>query len=183
MNHFKLTSNRLRLRFIIMEDLELIHELHCLAVVDQYNTLGIPANIAETRAVIEPQIIANIQENISRYTFAIERIDDSQFMGLFGLTLGTKKNQRAEVYYKLFPDYWNKGYATEALNLVLDYCFNKLALHRVEAGCAVANLASIAVLEKVGMTREGRGRQKLALQSGWSDNYEYAILKTDKRYY
>ena len=31
------------------------------------------------------------------------------------------------------------------------------------------------------MIREGRGRQVLPLKTGWSDNFEYAILKTDKR--
>ena len=37
------------------------------------------------------------------------------------------------------------------------------------------------VLEKVGMIREGRKRQVLPLKSGWSDNYEYAMLHTDIR--
>jgi hypothetical protein len=54
-------------------------------------------------------------------------------------------------------------------------------LHRIKAGCAVENIASIKVLEKVGMIREGRGRQLLPLKSSWSDNFQYAILETDSR--
>ena len=64
---------------------------------------------------------------------------------------------------------------------MIDYGFDKLNLHRIQAGCAVENTGSIKVLEKVGMKREGRGRQILPLKSGWSDNFEYSILETDKR--
>ena len=72
-----------------------------------------------------------------------------------------------------------KGYATEALKEILRFGFDQLNLHRIEAGCAVENVASIKVLEKAGMQREGRKRQVLPLKSGWSDNFEYAILAAD----
>jgi RimJ/RimL family protein N-acetyltransferase len=81
----------------------------------------------------------------------------------------------------LHSAYWGKGFGTESLNTILDFGFKELNLHRIEAGCAVDNIASIKVLEKVGMIREGRKRQVLPLKSGWSDNFEYAIVETDKR--
>ena len=62
---------------------------------------------------------------------------------------------------------------------IIEFCFNELKLHRIQAGCAVDNISSIKVLEKSGMTKEGRGRQVLPLSNGWSDNYEYSILDTD----
>jgi RimJ/RimL family protein N-acetyltransferase len=62
---------------------------------------------------------------------------------------------------------------------MLDFGFNTLNLHRIEAGCAVENIGSIRVLEKCGFTKEGRGRKVLPLKSGWSDNFEYAILETE----
>ncbi|HMB61757.1 MAG TPA: GNAT family protein, partial [Eudoraea sp.] len=74
---------------------------------------------------------------------------------------------------------WGKGYATEAVRAVLKFGFRVLKLHRMEAGCAVDNIASIRVLEKVGMQMEGQRRKVLPLQQGWSDNYEFAILDTD----
>jgi len=74
-----------------------------------------------------------------------------------------------------------KGYGTECLKVIINYGFNKLKLHRIEAGCAVRNVSSIKVLENTGMNREGRARHVLPLKSGWSDNFEYSILETDKR--
>jgi ribosomal-protein-alanine N-acetyltransferase len=54
-----------------------------------------------------------------------------------------------------------------------------LKLHRIEAGCAVGNFASIRVLEKVGMTNEGRKREILPIRGKWIDNYFYSILENE----
>lgn len=61
----------------------------------------------------------------------------------------------------------------------MDFGFNDLKLHRIEAGCAVENIASSKVLEKVGMTKEGMKRKKLPIRGEWKDNYLYAILEED----
>lgn len=177
----ELKSERIKLRLIKASDLECIHTLHSLPETDKYNTLGIPKNSDDTKAVITPWVAENEKGDIKNYTFAIENKLTNQFLGLFGLKLWNKKNKRGEIWYKLHTDHWQKGYATESVNLVLDYCFDTLKLHRIQAGCAVDNTGSIKVLEKVGMIKEGRGRQVLPLKDGWSDNFEYSILDTDLR--
>ena len=174
-------TKRIQLRLATNSDLEAIHILLSSPEVDKYNTLGIPSNLEETKSIIEPLIASNNQNKISNYTFSIEKKSNNQFLGLFGLKLWEPKHKRGEVWYKILPNEWNKGYATETLNAVLDFGFNKRHLHRIQAGCAVENSASIKVLEKVGMTREGRGRQVLPLKSGWSDNFEYSIFESDVR--
>jgi ribosomal-protein-alanine N-acetyltransferase len=176
-----LETERLKLRLIQSSDLISIHQLHSLPETDEFNTLGIPQNMEETRTIIEPWIVENQQKEIKNYTFAIEQIANNQFIGLIGLKLWNSKQRRGEVWYKLHSDYWGKGFGTETLSSLLDFGFNELNLHRIQAGCAVNNGGSIKVLEKVGMIKEGRGRQILPLKSGWSDNFEYAILETDKR--
>ncbi len=179
----KLTTNRTTLRLIELSDLEFIHQLHSLPEVDAFNTLGIPKELEETQSIISPWIIENRKNPISNYTFQISENETEKNMGLFGLKLGHQKYKRAEVWFKIHPDFWNKGFATEVLNAVLDFSFIDLKLHRIHAGCAVDNIGSKKVLEKVGMTLEGRARQILPLKTGWSDNFEFAILETDKRIY
>lgn len=98
-------------------------------------------------------------------------------MGLFALKLGNEKYKRGEVWYKLHSAYWGRGFGTESLKRILDFGFGELNLHRIEAGCAVDNIGSIKVLEKVGMKRGGN--EHFSLKSGWSDNFEYALLETD----
>ena len=177
----EISTERTRLRFIEISDLVSIHQLHSLAETDEYNALGIPKSIEETKSIIETWIAENELNNCKNYTFAIENNFNNDFIGLFGLKLGNEKYKRGEVWYKVHPDYWNKGIATEVLAKMIDFGFDELKLHRIEAGCAVENVGSIKVLEKVGMIQEGRGRKILPLKSGWSDNFQYSILETDKR--
>lgn len=179
MRKIELITDRLKLRLIEISDLESIHELHSLPETDEFNTLGIPIDIYETESITKSWIAENSLNEIRNYTFAIESKIANEFIGLFGLKLGSEKFKRGEVWYKIHAGFWNLGYATEALKAVTEFGFGKLKLHRIEAGCAVDNIGSIKVLEKAGMTREGRGRQVLPLKSGWSDNFEYSILETD----
>jgi len=181
MNKTAIETKRIRLRLIDIADLTSIHTLHSLPETDKYNALGIPNSIEETKANIEPWIKENQLQELKNYTFAIDNKSNGKFMGLFGLKIGHQKYNRAEVWYKIHSDYWRKGFATEALKAILDFGFDTLKLHRIEAGCAVENIGSIKVLEKSGMVREGRLRQILPLRSGWSDNFQYSILETDKR--
>ena len=87
------------------------------------------------------------------------------------------------MHYSLLPDYWGQGYATEAVRGLIGYAFEELGLHRLEAGVATGNLASIRVLEKAGMTREGLKRKILPIRGTWVDNFHYAILDEDERDY
>lgn len=177
--NFKLRTNRLFLKPISISDLDKIHELHLLPETDKFNTLGIPDNINQTEKIIKDWIEKHNNEAIKNFTFKVELIESETFIGLISLNLGNPKFKSCEVWYKFHSDFWNKGYATESLNKILEFAFGELDLHRIEAGCAVENIGSIRTLEKVGMTREGRKRKVLPLKDGWSDNFEYAILSTD----
>ncbi len=180
MTEIKLSTERLNLRLIELSDLNSIHTLHSLPETDKFNTLGIPKNIQETKSIIEGWVMDNKSES-KNLTFAIEQNISRKFIGLIALKIGREKFKNGEVWYKLHSDYWGKGFGTESLNSIMNFGFEKIKLHRIEAGCAVDNIGSIKILEKVGMTREGRKRQVLPLKSGWSDNFEYAILETDER--
>lgn len=179
MNNLILKTERLNLRPISTTDLEKIHELHSLPETDKFNTLGIPNSIEETRSIVEKWILDNNLDKNKNYTFAVELNNDRQFIGLIGINLGKEKYRNAEVWFKYHHDFWNKGYGTESLRKIINFGFHDLELHRIEAGCAIANSGSISVLEKAGMLRESHTRKLLPLKSGWSDNYGYAILSTD----
>lgn len=177
----KFLTSRLKIRNVMIDDIDAIHAMNSMPEVDQYNTLGIPKTIHETRELIETRIIENQKSEVQNYTFVILSRTNDAFIGMIGLMLDNKKYNRGEVWYKILPTQWNRGYATEALNKIIVFGFETLHLHRIQAGCAVENIGSIRVLEKVGMIREGRGRKVIPLKSGWSDSFEYSILETDVR--
>jgi ribosomal-protein-alanine N-acetyltransferase len=172
------TSN-LFIRELTKSDITNIHDLHSLPQTDEFNTLGIPESISTTEKIVAEWITAQLQQPRVSYTFCIEHTNTKEFIGLIGMKMGKPKYLTAEIWYKLHPSQWKKGFATDALNKLLHFAFTELKLHRIEAGCAVENIASVKVLEKVGMIREGRKRKKLPIRGEWKDNYFYAILEED----
>jgi len=180
---YNMETERLILSEISMTDLENIHELHSIPEVDEYNTLGIPQSMRETEKLIQ-QIIQNRGKNPrDSYTWKIGLKEADPFIGLAGLTLSNDKFKLGEIYYKLHPDYWGNGYATEIAKQLVKKGFDDFDLHKVEAGVATENLKSIRVLEKIGMTREGLRRKILPIRGEWKDNYHYAIVKMDQKNY
>lgn len=175
----KLETSQLQLNELELNDLNLIHELHSMPEVDEFNTLGIPETIADTENLLAEWMGQQVASPRMFYTFSIKLKATDQFIGLIAIKLGKLNYRIAEVWYKIHPAHWRKGYTTEALKKILQFGFDELNLHRIEAGCAVENIASIKVLEKAGMTREGHKRQILPIRGQWVDNYFYAILDID----
>ena len=174
-------SNRLLLTEITWDDLENIHVLHSIPEVDEFNTLGLPKNIEETRDVIRPIIEEPRSAKRQHISWKIETKDSLDFIGLAGMVFSAAKYSQAEIYYKFLPSHWGNGYATEVSKALIKAGFEDFNLHIVGAGVATENKHSIKVLEKSGMTREGLRRKVLPIRGEWVDNYEYAILEDDPR--
>lgn len=175
-----LHTSRLHLREISLADLLAVHRLHSLPEVDEFNTLGIPDSLETTEQLLTDWLAQQRAVPRTSYIFCVEREESNEFVGLVALNLGKVNFKNGEVWYKLLPDYWGQGLTTEAIAELLAFGFDHLHLHRIEAGCAVGNVASTRVLEKVGMVQEGRKRQVLPIRGQWVDNYWFAILDTDR---
>ncbi len=171
-------SSIVNFREIMLDDILKIHELNSFPEVDKYNTSGIPESIHDTENTILQYIQEQTENPRNRYAFLLEN-KQAEFIGLIGIVLGKPKYFTAEIWYKIHPNFWNKGYATEIVKCVLSFCFNELKLHRVKAGCATENIGSIRVLEKNGFIREGFHKKVLPIRGVWTDNYEFAILEED----
>lgn len=77
--------------------------------------------------------------------------------------------------------YWNKGYASEAIQLATRFGFERLGLHRLDAGVYASNVASARALEKCGFRREGCFAQKLRTRPDgpWEDHLWYGLVRRD----
>ena len=111
------------------------------------------------------QTEAEALEFITKYDKAIQeneginwgiclRENPEKLIGTIGLWRFIKQNYRAEIGYTIHPDFWNQGYASEALKAVLHYGFQTLKLHSVEANINPGNQASRRLLEKHGFVQE-----------------------------
>ncbi|MET4559019.1 ribosomal-protein-alanine N-acetyltransferase [Lysinibacillus parviboronicapiens] len=81
-----------------------------------------------------------------------------------------------EIGWVFNPDYYNKGYASEAAQALLNYGFKDMQLHRIIATCQPQNIASYKVMEKIGMRKEGYFKKCIPHGDEWWDEYYYAVL-------
>ena len=177
----QIATERLYLREVDWTDLANIHSLHSQPEVDRYNSIGIPVDERETKHYLAPMINdKQIQPRTKFGWVVIERLSNA-FVGFIGLNLSADRFRLGEIYFKIMPGSWGRGFATEAAKIVVQFGFEQLHLHRIEAGVATENKASIRVLEKLGMKQEGMKRKILPIRGQWKDNYHYALLEDDER--
>ena len=90
---------------------------------------------------------------------------------------GMPARTEALLGYIVDPDHSGRGYASEAVEAVVDHSFRTLGVRRITAGCFADNAASVRILEKVGMRREQHGvGDSWHAELGWLDGFTYAIL-------
>lgn len=176
-----LESDRLILKELTWKDLDNIHTLHCYPEVDEFNTLGIPGNLNQTREFMRETIEDQQSAIRKKYGWAICIKETRDFIGEAGMRLTADRFRIGEIYYNLLPAYWGNGYATEVTKKLIQFGFEDLMLHRIQAGVATENVKSVKVLEKAGMIREGLRRKVLPIRGKWTDNYHYSILEDDPR--
>jgi ribosomal-protein-alanine N-acetyltransferase len=74
-----------------------------------------------------------------------------------------------------------RGIVPTALALVIDHCFDVVGLHRVEVDIRPENTASLRVVEKLGLRREGYYERFLDIDGGWRDHIAFAITAEEVR--
>jgi 8-oxo-dGTP diphosphatase len=149
----RLMTPRLLLRPLALADAPAIHALLQDAEVSRY-TARIPHPYAQGMA---ESFIAGLGR-LAEFTFGIERREDGVFLGCIGFE--PERDARiADCGYWLGKPYWGKGYATEALQALLDHAFAARGLALMKASADRANPASIRVQEKLGFVYVGLGEE------------------------
>jgi len=117
------------------------------------------------------------RENDEEFSFGIFMKDTEELIGdisLFQILRGP--SQHCMVGYSLDKQFNGNGYMTESIRLAVEFAFNELLLHRIEAGAMPHNIGSIAVLEKSGFCKEGIARKNVKINGKWEDHQMLAII-------
>jgi len=109
--------------------------------------------------------IFDSQNHLHIGNISFSEINWSHLYGVIGLAIGRK-------------EYWGKGFGREALQLIVDYGFNELKLHRLEAGAYSDNKNSIRIFEKLGFKIDGIQKEKYLLEKKRKDGVLLSKIKT-----
>ena len=136
-------------------------------------------SISDTRAYI--RYVRSLYRRGLPSSWAVVHKLSGSVIGSIGFVGYSPVHHAAEIGYSFSRQYWNCGFATQALNAVIDSAFNRIVrLHRLEAQHDVRNPASGRVMEKCGMHREGILRGRLWNKSEYVDVALYSILRSDR---
>ena len=103
------------------------------------------------------------------YQFLV-RTDSDELVGRANLIGVRRKHFHcADLGYRMAESACGKGYASEAVRLVLAKAFGELGLKRIEANARVANEGSIRVLKRNGFEQFGHSRRSFELNGVWHD--------------
>lgn len=97
-------------------------------------------------------------------------------MGVISVYYFKAEHRKAEVGFWLLPNFWNRGFALEALNAATAYWKNEKALHRLEAFVEEGNTPSGKLLEKAGFQYEGTMRDCEIKNGNYISLLIYALI-------
>ncbi len=109
------------------------------------------------------------------YFFTIKLKSINKAIGMIGLEC-VSDHCHAELGYWIGYEYWNKGYATEAVGRAIEFGFNDLNLNKIYAMHMIENEASGKVLQKNKMEYEATLKKHLKKGDVYKDMIQYCIL-------
>jgi|SRR5215475_199293 len=175
----RLTGSRIALREFRVEDSEA-----ALRVVGDdrvtkwlsFDSRDEAATIKMIRGIVER---AGEEPRQEYYLAATLAEQDEQLVGFARLGLGGVR--AGKLGYAIAADEWGRGYATEAVRLLVDFGFQQLECHRISAAIGPDNAPSIAVIRKLGFVYEGRLRDHVHTNGAWRDSLLYSLLEHEHR--
>ena len=152
--HLIFQTPRLILRQITIDDAPLILELNSNPEIVKYVHEPTLKTVEQAEEIITNIILPQYKNNLGRW--AIITKDNNDFIGWCGLKYRPEMDE-IDLGYRLMQNAWGKGYATEAAAKTLEYGFRTLNIKLITGRAHIENLASIKVLEKIGMDFIGEG--------------------------
>ena len=145
----KLSSDRLVLKSLSRQDLSPIFALRSSSAVAKYLDRALMRHQRDAESYLDTML-----QGVSEGKWIIWGIHFEQegFVGSICLWNISEEKSTADIGYELLPSFQGKGIMSETIPLVLQYGFQEMDLHRIEAEVHPQNIPSIVLLEKYGFT-------------------------------
>ena len=126
------------------------------------------------------RMFERLSHNDQAYSFLIFTSDNEDFIGEVNISNVLRGIiQSCTIGYWIAKDCEGKGMMSESLELVKEFIFNELKLHRIEAACLPHNMPSLKVLLKNGFIKEGTARKLLKINDKWQDHTVLSFILDD----
>lgn len=170
-----LESNNLILRQITNDDVAEVFALRSNPETMKYIPRPLLQNHEEALAHIK--MIQSKIENNEGIDWVITQKGNPKLLGIIGHYRIKWEHFRSEIGYMLLPEHHGKGIISDAIQLIIDYGFNQMKLHSIEALIDPDNQASARVLEKNGFVKEAHFKENEFYNGQFIDTIIYSLLQ------
>jgi len=159
--------------------LEFWHRIYNDPATRQHQPIQ-PTTMAEQAVMLNRFVDHDLANNtLPSYKWILIESESSQPIGFASFHRLQIEQGIGRIGYSISPEFWGKGYATQAVVQLTSLIFRKTNMERLEAVCSIHNPASQRVLDKAGFKYEGVRRDYLRIRDERIDHHSYAILKSD----
>ncbi|WP_413582034.1 GNAT family N-acetyltransferase [Bdellovibrio sp. HCB288] len=145
---------------------------------DETNWVDSELTKAKFKALLKKQLHNHALDQV--YAFGVFLKDDGLLIGeVFIGNIQRNVLQNGILGYRIFNNYWNHGFATEACSAALQIAFKDLRLHRIEANIEPTNKASLKVAKNIGLKKEGFSPKRIFDNKKWLDMFNFAATCED----
>lgn len=169
-----LETERLVLRRITLEDAQSYFELRSNVDAMKHICKPLQTSIEESKKMIY-QINEMIAFN-DGIGWAISLKENPKMIGSVSFHRIDKAHYRAEIGYMLHPEYWRKGIVSEAVESIINYGFNTLKFHSIEAHIDPTNVGSEKVLQKFNFVKEAYFKENYFFAGQFLDTAVYSLI-------
>lgn len=170
-----LSTERLRLRRLDVSDNDRIFEIFSDEEIMQFYGMFPMSELAEAQCLIERLNKSFDEGNGIRW--AIELKEDETLIGTCGFHCWNKRHSRIEIGYELHKEHWRRGYIREAVGKIIEFAFENLDVHRIEAMIYPDNINSMKSLDGLGFEYEGLLKDYVYFREKHQDMKMYSLIR------
>jgi RimJ/RimL family protein N-acetyltransferase len=174
-----LEAQRIRLRWLEPGDVDALFAIFSDRDVARYWSAPAMTERAEAEALFAEIGACFAKKEL--FQWGIARRDDDAIIGTCTLAWVSATHRRAELGFALARPHWGAGIMREALVRLIDFSFDELDLHRLEADVDPRNARSMGLLERLGFRREGHLRERWHVGGEICDGIFYGLLAREWR--
>ena len=167
-----LETERLILPKISMDDAEDVFLLRTNEEAMKYINKPKLLSIDDAKEIIKKM------NDPDRIQWGITLKTSDTIIGTIGYHRIEKEHYRAEIGYMLHPQYWNTGLMSEAIAKVINYGFDEMKLHSIEAIINPGNVASRKILQKFNFIKEAYFKENFFFEGKFYDSEVYSLVKS-----
>jgi|JI6StandDraft_1071083.scaffolds.fasta_scaffold129620_2 ribosomal-protein-alanine N-acetyltransferase len=172
----EINTSRLHLRRITSDDRADMFALRSNILAMKHISKTIPVEMSEIDSLI--QKMQNGIETNTAIGWGVCIKGQNTVIGSVGFHRIVPEHYRAEIGYMLLPEYWRLGFMSEIMPEMVNYAFNTMKIHSVEANIDPTNEKSSRLLKKFGFRKEAYFRENYYYDGKFLDSEIYSLLQS-----